>query len=131
MCSMSPVTHLHHPPLWPIIMAHPPTNSHVFNVFKGVLSTLLSPPHLAHLIQTWSGLTPTCRSLTFVSCPPHYVSCSAHPTHLVRSWSGLTCASCPPPTCTPHWVLVGSLPMCMPLTCASFPPPYVSSPMHP
>src|SRR5882724_5497432 len=44
----------------------------------------------------------------FASFPPHYVSS-------------------PTVSCSPHWVLVRSLPMHMPLTCASCPPPYVSS----
>src|SRR5882724_3930154 len=90
MCSRSPVTHCHHPPLSPTFVTHlfchpplsptfvthlfchpplsptfvthlfchppssptivsfvvagPPTYSLMFNVFKGVLSTLLSPP---------------------------------------------------------------------------------------
>src|SRR5882724_1606642 len=106
------VTHLCFPPSWPIVVTCPLTNSLVFNMFKGVLSTSLSPSCLSHLIWTWLGLAPTCRSLTCASCLPCYVSS-------------------PGASCSPHWVLFRSLPMHMPLTCASCPPPYVSSLMHP
>ena len=95
---------------WPIVIAHPPTNSHLHSCSMHVRLSL---------IQTWLGLTPTRRPLTFVSCPPCYVSCSVCPTHLVRSQSGLTCAH------------TSRFPACMPLTCASCPPPNISSPVHP
>src|SRR5882724_13069130 len=102
-------------------------------MFQQVQGTPIMPPSLLYspshphscsthvrlsLIQTWSGLTPTCRPLTFASCPPRYVSCSACPTHLIRSWSSLACAH------------TSNFPVHSPLACASCPPPNVSSPMH-
>src|SRR5882724_7360214 len=62
------------PPSSPIVDAHPPTNSHPHSCSMHVRLSL---------IWTWLGLAPTHRPLTSASCPPHYVSCSMHPTHLV------------------------------------------------
>jgi len=93
--------------------------SHLFNVFKGVLSTLLSPPHLAHLIRTWLGL-----------CPTHRLS-PLHPVHLAMSPAPHILLT----SLGPSWVLpaqhTSCFPVRSPLACASCPPPNVSSPVHP
>src|SRR5882724_44142 len=75
MHSRSPVTHLHGPLSWPIVMAHPPTNSHLFNVFKGILST--SPHCLPSIFPTLFGPGQVSH--------PHVGLSPLHPAHLTIS----------------------------------------------
>jgi len=90
------------------------------NVFKGILSTLLSPPCVFPLNQTWSGLT---HNVGFSPVCPAHLGMSPAPHILITSLGpGQSCCahtSCPvhmPLTCPilPH--LLCLLPQCILLT---------------